>query len=95
MKIEDVIKQQHREQSRNSLPPLQKKVLDFFKRHRGEVFPYDDPEIYNGIDEKPTAIGWSIWSLENKKLLAKKKVGRKTYHGLPEDIQKLNLALSK
>ena len=94
MKIEDIIKQQRQAQTRNALPPLQKKVLNFFEHHKGEVFPYGDPGMLSELhDEKDTAIGWSIWTLEQKKFLAKKKVGRKTYFGLPEDIQKLNSAL--
>ena len=94
MKIEELIKQQQQVQTRNALPPLQKKVLSFFERHKGEVFPYDDPVMLSELhDEKDTAIGWSIWTLERKKFLAKRKVGRKTYFGLPEDIQKLNSAL--
>jgi hypothetical protein len=94
VKIEDIIKQQRQAQALNYLPPLQKKVLDFFKRRRGEVFTYDDTEMLRELsDEKSTAIVWSIWALEKKNVLAKKKVGRKTYFGLPDDIQKLNSAL--
>ena len=94
MKIEDIIKQQKQAQTRDALPPLQKKVLTFFTRHRGEVFTSDDSVMLNELsDEKPTALGWSIWALEKNNFLAKRKVGKKTYHGLPEDIQKLNSAL--
>lgn len=92
MKIEDIIAQQ----TQNELTPLQKKVLDFFKSHKGEAFVYDDPQIYRELsDEKPAAIDWSIWALEEKKLLEKQKVGKRTYHGLPEDIKNLRNAVKK
>ena len=94
MKVEELIKKQSQAQTRNSLPPLQKKVLSFFERHKGEVFPYGEPEMLNELnDERDTAIGWSIWSLEKKEFLAKRKVGRKTYFGLPQDIQRLDSEL--
>ena len=94
MKIEDIIKQQKQAQTRDALPPLQKKVLAFFVRRKGELFTSGDPEMLSELsDESPSAIGWSLWALENKNFLTKKKVGKKTYHGLPEDIQKLNSAL--
>jgi len=94
MKIEDIIKQQKQAQTRDAQPPLQQKVLAFFTRHKGEVFISDDSEMLSELsDVKPAAIRFSVWALEKKNLLAKKKIGRKTYFGLPEDIQKLNSAL--
>ena len=94
MKIEDIIKQQQQAQTRNALPPLQKKVLNFFERHKGEVFTYHDAEMLNELhDEKASALGWAMWALEQKNYLGKIKVGRKTYFGLPEGIRKLNAGL--
>ncbi len=91
MKIEEVVKQQRQAQTKDALPTLQKKVLAFFTRHKGEVFSSDDPDMLRELsDGRPSAIGWTIWALEKKNFLAKKKVAKKTYHGLPEDIKKLN-----
>jgi hypothetical protein len=96
VKIEDLVKRQNEAKARDNLPPLQKKVLRFFERHKGEVFNYDDPEMLSELqDEKETAIGWTIWSLEKKSFLAKIKVGRKKYFGLPEDIKKLDAGLKQ
>jgi hypothetical protein len=94
VKIKEIIKKHSEEKASDTLPPLQKKVLGFFEHHRGEAFAYDDVKIYQELnDYKATAIGWSIWSLERKGFLAKKKVGKKTYHGLPVDIKRLEAAL--
>ena len=98
MKVEELIKQQQQAQTRNTLPPLQKKVLSFFERHKGEVFSYDDadaPCMLNELHEGDSPIRWSMWALEQKRFLAKRKVGRKTYFGLPEDIQKLDSGLKQ
>jgi len=96
MKIEELIKQQQQAQTRNVLPPLQKKILSFFERHKGEVFSHNDPDMLKELhDEKPAAIAFSIWALKGKNFLAKKKVGRKTYSGLPEDIQNLDSGLNQ
>ncbi len=96
MKIEDIVKQQHQVKARSSLPPLQKKVLAFFERHKGEAFIYHDPELLKELHgEKASALGWTMWALEKKTFLAKRKVGRKTYFGLPEDINKLDAGLKQ
>jgi hypothetical protein len=96
VKIKELIRKNSEKKARDTLPPLQKKVLGFFERHKGEVFPQDDPETLRELhDEKDTAIGWSVWALEKKKFLAKLKVGRKTYFGLPVDIKRLEVGLKK
>jgi hypothetical protein len=96
VKIEDIIKRQNEVKARDNLPPLQKKVLGFFERHKGEVFSYHDAEMLKGLpDKKASALGWAMWGLERKKLLAKIKVGRKTYFGLPADIKKLDAGLKQ
>jgi hypothetical protein len=96
VKIKDIIKQNSEKKASDTLPPLQKEVLGFFEQHKGEAFSYNDAKIYEELnDKKSTAIGWSIWSLERKGFLAKKKVGRKTYHGLPKDIKRLDAGLKQ
>jgi hypothetical protein len=96
VKIKELVRKHREEKTRDTLPPLQKKVLGFFERHKGEVFPQDDPETLKELyDEKDTAIGWSVWALEKKRFLAKLKVGRKTYFGLPVDIKRLEVGLKK
>ncbi len=96
MKIEELIKQQRQVQTRDRLPPLQKKVLAFFERHRGEVFLYQDREMLSELHgEKGSATGWTMWALEKKGFLARRKVGRKTYFGLPEDIKRLESGLAQ
>ncbi len=96
MKVDDLIKQQHQVKTRNSLPPLQKKVLSFFEKHKGEVFSYHDEDMLKELQgEKASALGWAIWALARESFLAKMKVGRKTYFGLPADIQRLKSGLKQ
>ena len=94
MKIEDVIaKGKH---SFNNLPPLQKKVLKFIQQHGDEVFPYGDIGIQEGLPGvKTSAIDWSLWALNGQGFLAKTKVGRRVYFGLPTAIERLNDELKK
>lgn len=96
MRIEELIKRQKQMQTRNALPPLQRKVLSFFEQKGGEVFWYGDSEMLNGPqlgDVKGTAIRWAVWALEQKRFLGKIKVGRRTYFGLPEDVDKAKSGL--
>ena len=93
MKITEIFQ---KEPDENSLASMQRDVLEFFKRHRGEVFPYGDPEMYKELKRlKPATINFSLWALNDKGFLAKykvrsaTKVRRKTFFGLPEDIKKL------
>ena len=93
MKIAEIFQ---KEPDENSLTPMQRDVLGFFKRHRGEVSPYGNPEIYEELKHlKPAAIDWSLWALNDKGFLAKYKVKsatkirRKTFFGFPEEIKKL------
>lgn len=99
MRIDELIKEQKQMKTRNSLPPLQKKVLKFFERHGEEVFWYGDKDMLDSTelsDEKNSAIRWAIWALEQKKgFLGKIKVGRKTYFGLPEVIEKAKSELEE
>ncbi len=96
MKIKEIIKQHNEEKTRDTLSPLQQRVLGFFERHKGEAFSYNDDKLYGELKEKnPAAIRWSLWALERKGFLAKKKAGKKTYHGLPEDIKRLEASLKK
>jgi hypothetical protein len=96
VKIKDIIKRHSEEKPRDNLSPLQKKVLGFFERHKGEAFSYNDDKLYGELKEKnPATIRWSLWALERKGFLAKKKAGKKTYHGLPQDIKRLETALKK
>jgi len=85
-----------KEPDENSLTSMQKDVLEFFKRHRGEVFPYGDSKIYEELKHlKPAAIDWSLWALNDNGFLAKykvksaTKVRRKTFFGFLEEIKKL------
>ena len=85
-----------KEGDENTLSPMQRQVLQFFKTHRDEVFPYADPKMYEALNNlKPAAIDWSVWALNDKGFLAKykvksaTKVRRKTFFGFPEDIKRL------
>jgi hypothetical protein len=92
VKIKDLVIIQKQSQAKNSLPPLQKKVIAFFDKHSGEVFWYGDNEMLKSKelgDEKASAVRWAVWALENKGMLSSIKVGRKTYFGLPNEIQKV------
>ncbi len=96
MKISELIEKERKASAHDVLPPLQKKVLGFFEQHKDEVFTYSDSVMLDALkNEKETAINWSVWSLEQKGFLAKIKVGRKTYFGLPEDVNKFKSALVK
>ena len=93
MKLEEIFQ---KEPDEDSLTSMQRDVLEFFKRHRGEVFPYGVPKMYEELKHlRPTAINWSLWSLNDRGFLAKykvksaTKVRRKTFFGFPEDIKRL------
>ena len=94
MKIEEVFQ---KAKSESDLPKLRREVLQFFKRHQPEVFIGTDSRIYKELDKfKPSAIGWSIWALERDGFLAAYKVKnapnkamRRTFHGLPDNIKRL------
>ena len=95
MKITEIFQ---KEQDENTLTSMQKDVLEFFKKHRGEVFPYGNEKVYQELKHlKPTAIDWSLWALHDKGFLDKykvkspTKVRRKTFFGFPEDIKKLKV----
>ena len=93
MKIEELIMQYQQKNAWKALSPLQRKVMEFFERHRGEVFRYGDMQVVDFVKEKPSAVNWSIWVLLKKGFLAKTKVGKSTYFGIPEDIRKLEEGL--
>ena len=93
MKPEEIFQQ---ERDENAATPMQRQILQFFKRHRGEVFPYADPKMHEELNNlKPAAINWSLWALYDQGFLAKYKVKsatkirRKTFFGFPEDIKRL------
>ena len=93
MKVEEIIKKHRQRNARETLPPLQSKVMEFFEQHKGEVFRPSDMQIANPLKEKPSAVNWSIWALEKKGFLAKTKAAGRVFIGAPEDVQKLEEGL--
>ena len=96
MKITEIFQ---KEPDENSLTSMQRDVLEFFNRHRGEVFPYGDPKMHEELKHlKPAAIHWSLNDrdfLAKYKVKSAAKVRRKTFFCSPEDIKKLEVEDNK
>lgn len=79
----------------DSLPPMQRKVLDYLEKHPDEVFYYRDDELAKALGIKPSALGFSFWDLERKDFIPKAKVGRRTYFGCQRAIRELQSRLER
>jgi len=78
-----------------NLPPSQRKILDFLKEHPDEVFAInEEQQISQVLGMNRNNIGWSLWALEKRGLIGKRKVSRKVYYGSHEAIGKLDKSLS-
>jgi len=76
--------------ARKKLSPLQKKVLEHLEAHADEVFTYRDEELANKLSMKPAALGFTLWTLHKRDLIAKTKVGGKVYFGSHGAIAELH-----
>jgi hypothetical protein len=74
------------------LSPLQKKVLDYIEKHADEVFSYRDADLARDLSLKASAVGFTLWTLHDRDLIAKAKVGGKVYFGTKGAIGKLRRA---
>jgi hypothetical protein len=63
------------------LSPLQRKVLEYVEEHKDEVFSYRDADLARDLSLKVSAVGFTLWSLHQRDLIAKAKVGGKVYFG--------------
>ena len=80
----------------NLLSPSQQKVLEFLRLHPYEVFAIKEEEkIAQILGMNRNNVGWCLWALEKKHLIAKRRVGRKVYYGSLEAISHLDKELKK
>jgi hypothetical protein len=89
MKIDTLL-----ESARNAdLPPLQRKVLDYLEAHGDEVFSYRDVALARALDAKLSAVGFTLWALQQKGLIGKQAVAGKVYFGSKAAIEELRSSL--
>ena len=80
----------------STLSPSQEKVLGFLKLHPYEVFAVkEDEKIAQALGMNKNNVGWCLWALEKRHLVAKRRIGKKVYYGSYEAISLLDRELSK
>jgi hypothetical protein len=72
--------------------PLKTEVLDYLEEHSDEVFRYRDEDLARELNAKPSALGFTLWSLESSGLIDKETVGGLVYFGSRIAITKLRTA---
>ena len=79
------------------LPPAQERILEFLKHHPYEVFAIKEvkEEVAPSLGLAAGNASWCFWALEKKRLVRKKRLGRRVYYGSPEAIEHLNRELSR
>ena len=79
-----------------NLSPSQDKILEFLKLHPYEVFSIKEEEkIAQELGMNRNNVGWCLWALEKKRLIGKRRMGRKVYYGSLEAIGNLDRELKK
>jgi hypothetical protein len=71
------------------LPPLKAQVLRYLEQHPDEVFGYRDEQLARELGAKPSALGFTLWSLHERGLIEKETLDGKVYFGTSEAIAKL------
>ena len=79
---------------RKKLSPLQRKVLEYLEEREDEVFRYRDGELAEKLSVKASALGFTLWTLHQRDLIAKAKVGGKVYFGSHAAIAQLKRSAS-
>ena len=76
------------------IPALQRQLLEYLDEHPDEVFGYEHAsELAAKLGaESAQAVEWHLLSLDTKGLIAKAKLGRKSYFGSRWAINHLLLA---
>lgn len=78
------------------LSPSQDKVLQFLKLHPYEVFAVKEvKELAQALGMNENNASWCFWTLEKKRLIAKRRLGRRVYYGSLEAINQLDKQLKK
>ena len=78
------------------LPPSQEKIVEFLKHRPYEVFSIKEvKEMAASLGLNKNNASWCFWALEKRRLIAKKRVGRKVYYGSLDAIEQLNRELKK
>ena len=78
------------------LSSSQDKVLEFLRLHPYEVFSIkEEDKIAQDLGMNRNNVGWCLWSLEKKRLIGKRRIGRKVYYGSLEAIEHLDKELKK
>ena len=75
--------------------PLKTDVLEYLEEHPDEVFRYRDEDLARELNAKPSALGFTLWWLEDKGLIEKETVGGRVYFGSHTAIQKLRASLGQ
>ncbi len=79
-----------------NLSPSQDKILEFLRLHPYEVFAIKEEEkIAQALGMNRNNVGWCLWALEKKRLIGKRRMGRKVYYGSLEAINNLDKELMK
>jgi len=79
-----------------NLSPSQDKILEFLKLHPYEVFSIKEEEkIAQELGMNRNNVGWCLWALEKKRLIGKRRMGRKVYYGSLEAMSNLDKELRK
>lgn len=79
-----------------NLSPSQDKLLEFLKLHPYEVFAIKEEEkIAQELGMNKNNVGWCLWALEKKRLIGKRRIGRKVYYGSLEAIDHLDKELKR
>ena len=68
---------------------LKDRVLAYLQSHPEEVFSYRDSDLAREIGAKPSALGFTLWSLHQKGLIEKEAIDGKVYFGAPSAMQQL------
>src|SRR5215210_7214966 len=69
--------------------PLKDEVLKYLEEHPDEVFRYRDQDLARELNAKLSALGFTLWWLENKGLIDKETVDGRVYFGSRAAIDKL------
>ena len=74
----------------------QDKILEFLRLHPYEVFSIkEEDKIAQDLGMNSNNVGWCLWALEKKRLIGKRRIGRKVYYGSFEAIKHLKKELKK
>lgn len=91
MKVEEVVREQRRER----LSPLKRRVLGYLEAHPDEVFTYRDTVLVEALGVKPSALGFTLWALRRDGFISAHRVGRRLYFGSHRAVAALQARLGQ